>query len=237
MKMIVLGDIHANLPALEVCFAEAEKEGYDLLVHTGDVVGYGPFPRECLEFLDSRGIKGVRGNFDENIGWGNDTCGPTASLNGDSALAQLSFEWTARQMGIRDRRWLSDLPFELRIGRDGRRLAVYHASPVSLGEWLHESTSDYRLMEYADEAAADVVIVGHVHRCVHRRIGACHFVNAGSVGRLADDEPRTGYAVIETGPEIRVAFRRFAYDAERTVAAIKARGLPEELGLLFLGRD
>jgi len=237
MKLIALGDIHANLPALEVCFAEAEKEGYDRIVHTGDVIGYGPFPRECLEFVDRRGIEGVRGNFDENVGWGGDSCGPTAAVNGGAVLAQMSFEWTARHLGIREKRWLADLPFELRIERDGKRLVVYHASPVSLGEWLHESTPDHLLAEYGAEADADIVIVGHVHRCFHRRIGPWHFVNAGSVGRLASEEPQTGYAVIETGPEVRVTFRRFAYDVERTLGAIESRGLPEQIGLLFVGQD
>jgi predicted phosphodiesterase len=31
VKIIVLGDIHGNLPALEVALREARAEGYDLL--------------------------------------------------------------------------------------------------------------------------------------------------------------------------------------------------------------
>jgi predicted phosphodiesterase len=53
MRLVVVTDIHANLPALDVVLEDIAQQGYDLLVHTGDVIGIGPFPAECIERLCS----------------------------------------------------------------------------------------------------------------------------------------------------------------------------------------
>lgn len=229
MKTIVLGDIHANLPALEVCWEEAEKEGYDWIAHTGDVVGYGPFPGECAEFLHERNIPGARGNFDENVGWGGDESGARELDPAGSTLAEASFEWTCRHVDLRGRRWLADLPFEARSRDGGRRLAVYHASPIDLHTFLLHDMPEPRFIEYGEAASAEIIVLGHVHRAFHRKVEGRHFINAGSVGKPGDGNPQTGYAVIETDGDVRVSFRRFTYDLERTVRTLKERGAPAEL--------
>ena len=51
MRIIVITDLHANLPALEAVLAVVSTEGYDLLVHTGDAIAIGPHSPECLDLL------------------------------------------------------------------------------------------------------------------------------------------------------------------------------------------
>ena len=229
MKTIVLGDIHANLPALEACYEQAEREGFDWLVHTGDVVGYGPFPVECATFLRERAVPGVRGNFDDSIGWGNDESGARDPDAAERALAEASFRWTGRRIDLRSRRWLADLPFEIRRRDGARTLVIYHAGPIDLYSSLYADTPEPRFVEYGEAAEADVVILGHVHRPFHRKVRGWDFVNAGSVGRPRDGNPHTGYAVIETDGQVRVTFRRFAYDLDRAQRAVRELGLPEPL--------
>ena len=67
MKVAVLTDVHANLPALEAAFEQLERVGYDVAVHLGDAVGIGPFPVECVDLLHSMpNMRFVRGNHDED---------------------------------------------------------------------------------------------------------------------------------------------------------------------------
>src|SRR5207245_4241570 len=67
MKLIVLGDIHGNLPALEVALRESRAEGYDVVCHTGDLVGFAPFPEETVALVRAEKIPGVRGDLDESV--------------------------------------------------------------------------------------------------------------------------------------------------------------------------
>ena len=56
MKIAVLTDAHGNLPALEAALAAIRVMGCDVVYHTGDAVGIGPYPAECVERLLSAGV-------------------------------------------------------------------------------------------------------------------------------------------------------------------------------------
>ena len=49
----ILSDIHGNLEALHAVLADIEKQGARAIYCLGDVVGYGPNPRECLYLAQS----------------------------------------------------------------------------------------------------------------------------------------------------------------------------------------
>ena len=68
MKYLVFGDVHANLDALDVVLEEGRRRGVEACLFTGDLVGYGPSPLECiarLRELDAGGqLAWVAGNHD-----------------------------------------------------------------------------------------------------------------------------------------------------------------------------
>jgi putative phosphoesterase len=51
MKVLILSDVHGNLPALELVLKI--NFDVDLIVSIGDVVNYGPWSNECVELLDT----------------------------------------------------------------------------------------------------------------------------------------------------------------------------------------
>jgi predicted phosphodiesterase len=53
VRIAVLADIHANLPALRAVLAEVDHERVDAIVVAGDALG-GPLVRESLELLAAR---------------------------------------------------------------------------------------------------------------------------------------------------------------------------------------
>ena len=57
MKIALIGDVHANLPALEAVLADIGKQKVDAIWNTGDFVGYGAFPEEVVRRL--RQVKAV----------------------------------------------------------------------------------------------------------------------------------------------------------------------------------
>jgi hypothetical protein len=52
MRIALISDIHANLPALEAVLADIDGVGVDASVHLGDLVGYAPWPNELIEGSD-----------------------------------------------------------------------------------------------------------------------------------------------------------------------------------------
>lgn len=65
MRYLIFGDVHGNLPALEQLF-KIERGQFDLAISHGDVVNYGPWSNECVEFLeDNQSIISLAGNHEE----------------------------------------------------------------------------------------------------------------------------------------------------------------------------
>ena len=60
MRLAILSDIHANLPALEAVLADIEGAGVDEIWCLGDVVGYGAQPDECAALV-ARALRAVPG--------------------------------------------------------------------------------------------------------------------------------------------------------------------------------
>src|SRR5438105_3854120 len=63
MKAIV-SDIHGNLEALQAVLEDAARHGADDIYCLGDLVGYGPNPRECVD-LAMRWNLVLLGNHDQ----------------------------------------------------------------------------------------------------------------------------------------------------------------------------
>ena len=64
MRVAVLSDIHANLPALEAVLEDTDDAQIDELWCLGDVVGYGASPDECAALVRERCEPSLVGNHD-----------------------------------------------------------------------------------------------------------------------------------------------------------------------------
>jgi len=74
-RLAVVGDIHGNLPALQAALHDAKQRGAGLVVSTGDIVGYGPWPQGCIDLLREHGVPVAQGNYDRGVGEGLADCG------------------------------------------------------------------------------------------------------------------------------------------------------------------
>jgi len=48
VRLTLLSDLHANLPALDACLADAQTRGATHHAILGDIVGYGPHPQQVV---------------------------------------------------------------------------------------------------------------------------------------------------------------------------------------------
>ena len=54
MRTALISDIHSNLSALETVLADIDSRGVDRILSLGDIVGYGPDPKECVDLVAKR---------------------------------------------------------------------------------------------------------------------------------------------------------------------------------------
>ena len=231
-KIGVLGDIHGNLEALEAVLKALDAEGVKRLACTGDVVGYGANPSECLSLVRSRCETVVAGNHD----WG--AVGKKA-LDYFNSAAREAIDWTAARLSEEERLWLSSLP--LVVTREEYQLV--HASFNDPVEFIYIFETQEAEASFASQAGP-LAFFGHTHwpctffdgdparhsiqRVVPLDPPGRFLVNPGSVGQPRDSDPRAAYAVLDLDKRT-VTLRRVDYDIAAAAGKILAAGLPASL--------
>lgn len=238
-RIALIGDVHANLPALEAVLVHAHWHGAQAIWNMGDFVGYGAYPDEVVQRLRQEQALSILGNYDIKVlkfpkraeKW----------RNSKHPQKWLAFQWAYEHLSPRSRKYLRSLPEEIWTEQHGKRFLLTHGSPASNEEPLTPDTPDTRLEELTRLAAEkygappDAILCGHSHQAFARQVAGTWFINTGSVGRPHDGDPRTGYAILDLGPDrLAVEHYRLEYDVEKAVAAIRANSLPEAFAQMLL---
>ena len=84
----------------------------------------------------------------------------------------------------------------------------------------------------AEKAEADVMVYGHTHKPYRKDIGEKVFINAGSVGKPKDGDPRACVALVAVMTEgVAHKFLILSYAVEKVASTILASGLPSGLAV------
>jgi diadenosine tetraphosphatase ApaH/serine/threonine PP2A family protein phosphatase len=229
----VLSDVHGNLEALRAVLDDIAHHGVSAVTCLGDLVGYGPNPRECVDLAMAWQLV-LLGDHDQAA-----TAGPAESVR----LVNRAVLWTRSQLAVsvgdaqateRRLRFLAGRP---QTHREGGFLFV-HASPRDPlhEEIVPEDISCRAKMERIFALVERCCLTGHTHVSgvftegfryhtteevcgCYRLDGRKVLVNVGSVGQPRDDDPRACYVLLD-GDAGR--FRRVEYDVEATVRKIHA---------------
>lgn len=235
----IFGDIHGNIPALTAVLADMDQRGLAVLYCLGDLVGYGVQPNEVVEMIRARGIPTLMGNYDQGVGAGSDDCGCAYRDPAAEAMGKLSIAWTNAHTSADNKAFLRTFPPTIALQLGDLRVLLAHGSPRKVNEYLYEDRPAASLERIMDAAAADVLVCGHTHLPYHRVLpSGRHVVNAGSVGKPKDGDPRAGYVVLRAaGRDLSVEFVRVEYDIEAAATAIEATTMPHVFaGMLRAGK-
>lgn len=246
MKIALFSDIHANLPALEACLADLDRQRPDAVYCLGDLVGYHVWPNDVVELIQNRGIPVIMGNYDLGVGNNSDDCGCAYKTEEDKERGKISISYTNSVITDKVRHYLKTLPRHLNLdfNFDGEpfRMMLVHGSPRRVNEYLFEDREEQSLLRMMQQAGAHMLCCGHTHRPWYREMNVetdgkatrWHAVNIGSVGKPKDGDPRGCYVMLTLNGKnprynsgaISVEFIRFAYDVERSITALEASTLP-----------
>jgi diadenosine tetraphosphatase ApaH/serine/threonine PP2A family protein phosphatase len=227
MKAII-SDIHGNLEALQAVLADAERHGAEDIYCLGDLVGYGPNPRECVDLAMAWKVV-LLGNHDYWAVQHYPVC-----LG--SAIAERSIVWTRAQMaGPGDPCWefLTERP---QSHREDGVLFVHGSARNPLYDYVFpEDIFNQPKMERIFALVERYCFQGHTHipgvftedltfhspeevGGVYRLDGGKTMVNVGSVGQPRDGDWRACYVLLK---EDVVCFRRVEYDVGATAKKIR----------------
>lgn len=212
MLIALVSDIHGNLPALEAAFKVIDSEKPDLILSLGDVVGYGPKPAECVDFLRSRSIQNLMGNHDAGV-VGKQDLGlflePNHSL----------LKWTINQLSADQLNYLSSSPYTLE-NKELDFLAT-HASPFDPEKWRYiQSAIDGR--KILEQIPNKLCFVGHTHvpAVIPDRLGVFtvkpgvrYIINPGSIGQPRDSDKRASFGLFNLS---EFSYRNIRLDFNKT---------------------
>lgn len=214
LRVALIADIHANLPALEVVLAD--MPAVDHVCCLGDIVGYYiDFNAVCAR-LRALDISVIRGNHDAYV---------TGALEpAPQHAAAYRTAWTRGRLEPSHLDWLRGLPTTAQLFCEGVTLTLRHANPSDEERYLYP---DSALLDELQLPAGSILAVGHTHRPMVRRVGDGLLVNPGSVGQPRDWNPLASYAVLDL-PSGDFSVRRVAYDVEGYQRELVAHGLPQK---------
>ena len=247
-----ISDIHSNTEALEACLREIEKLGATRIICLGDVIGYGPEPRETLTRIMDICEFSLLGNHEH---------GAMFYASDFNPRARAAIDWTRDQLNRRDRPREENMAMWNYLGgmkeehREGDTLLVHGSPRDPVREYiLPTDASDRDKMRdcFSRFRGAQLCFVGHSHvpgvypegggylspsavGGVFRPNGKPALVNIGSIGQPRDGDPRASFVTYD-GDVVR--FHRIEYDYGRTMTKIRAIAeLPDYLAeRLAIGR-
>lgn len=249
MRIAFIFDVHGNLPALRAVLGEIEREGADLVLHGGDLVGWGPEPEAVVSMVAERDIRGVVGNHEL-------LC--QGIFTEDNALRNQSTAWTASALSESAMRFVSELPSQIVLDD----CLLSHANPAAWREppdascfpYLHGGEELLADKDAFADAPGATVVTGHLHvaavyaghlggRAVEVRemdaddyslecslnAGEWLFVTVGAVGKPRDGVPAANFAIMDTTAGT-IVLRRVQYDVKAVCERIRNQsGLPDVL--------
>ena len=249
MRVLLITDLHANLPATEAVLAHARQEGWDHALVLGDLVGYGADPAPVIDIV--RGLPNatvIRGNHDKVV------AGIESPVD-FNFVARQAAEWTTSVLDEERLAYLRELPRgPVSIEGYPITIAICHGAPWDEDYYIFDSDDAAGALEASH---AELTLFGHTHvqigfrevRASLRRVvtpvdaedlavgGATRMlINPGSIGQPRDGDPRAGYGILDTDRST-VRLHRVSYDIDAAQTRILDAGLHQSLAdRLALGR-
>ncbi|MBI2138691.1 metallophosphoesterase family protein [Candidatus Woesearchaeota archaeon] len=249
MAIAIISDIHGNRPALDSVLEDIRNRKISRVYCLGDIVGYGPSPKECVDKVRDSCEVIIRGNHDDRVG--NET-------SRFSRFAKATSLWTAAILREAEKQkngfgsyipWLNHLP----LIHQSRGCYFVHGSPLDpLWEYLEPSpymglteSRAKQIFSAVEEEKCKVAFVGHTHQqAIFRAPGKVvpfldYFggyipreeetliVNVGSVGQPREDDKQASYAVMHD--DGRIELIKLRYDTAKLLRAKARRVLAQNV--------
>lgn len=234
MKIAIVSDIHSNFEAVEAVSKAIDGMSVDAIYFVGDVVGYGPDPNACTQWVMENSDLAVMGNHDvAALG--------KIDIETFNPNARKAIIWNAEQLEDWAMSYISTLPMKT----SHESVTIVHANPQDPESWNYIFSLWDAEMNFS-HFESSFCFVGHSHQPVivgmdeakqvsvlagdsfTAEKGARYLINVGSVGQPRDGNPEACFGLLDT-EKGEFSFHRSPYDIKVTQDKMMGAGLPEPL--------
>lgn len=223
MELAVIGDIHSNYAALEICVEYIKNRNVDGLLFLGDYVSDCPYPDRTMQFL--RELKKsypcwfVRGNREESMlmhkygaddGWQLGRSSTGSLLYTCNSLTEQDFEFF-KSMNITELVETEGCP----------SLRICHGSPSAVRELLHMDMENTKVC--LEQSDTKILICGHTHLQGTYYYQGRRLINPGALGC----QGKAQFAILHAveGGEWKEEYISLAYPVEELCSDFRTSGL------------
>ncbi|WP_300675417.1 metallophosphoesterase family protein [Soonwooa sp.] len=231
IKIAIFSDVHGNLPALKTVLKDIKEKGIQYQFCLGDLVDFAPWCNEVIEIIRQENILCLLGNHDERIAFDQTLIPLEKHSEAETNARNQAINHTRKAISEENKNYLSQLPFNAKlnykVGKKHWKIQLVHASLNSNDTYIYESENDNTFRKLANEADADIVVMGHTHISFKKKIDDLWFVNCGSVGRSKEENRLASYLSINLFEDkIIPEIVQIPYPIEETIEAIENSEIP-----------
>jgi len=201
MVYLICGDIHGNLPALELMLSK-ENSNYDFFICHGDVVNYGPWSNECVELLNT--IKNsvlLQGNHEEYFLKG--------KYDGSNFIAKTFFNFCIQNF------------------TQINQIKEYKNSYIIKNYTIqHTLNNNYIYIDSDVHNIDNNYIIGHSHQQFTKQVGRFKLINTGSVGQNRTHINCINYIIYDDAKDM-VQLKYLLYDHKIIIDKMKNKNYPK----------
>jgi putative phosphoesterase len=199
MRVLVISDVHGNLPALE--YVLKQEKNVDLVVSLGDVVNYGPWSNECVELLETLDNKTlILGNHEENF--------ITGTYKGGNLVAKSFFEHCYPLFNVKSK--ISNYMKEFSLGNS---------------DFIHTINERYIFSDTQIKIKKNTFI-GHSHQIFSNMVDNFRLVNVGSVGQNRKNIDEINYVIWDKEKDL-VSLIKKHFINDKLINEMKALKYPD----------
>ncbi len=205
MKVVVFGDVHGNIVALERLFAIEQSET-DIFISHGDVVNYGPWTNDCVQFLQTvPNCNFLKGNHEHYFIEG--------AYDGKNSIAQTFYKHCYENFnpllvdvikGYQNKFELQDFTVQHTIGN----------------QYIFKDT------DISNITIENNFIIGHSHQQYHIKKDTFDIYNTGSIGQNREHIDLSCYLKYDTDTH-QMELKSFVHDIDKVINQMKADKYPQ----------
>ncbi|MCM8818998.1 MAG: metallophosphatase family protein [Candidatus Omnitrophica bacterium] len=243
MKIGIISDIHSNLEAFEVSLSYLEKNKVDKILICGDIIGYGPNPKECINLSNKIGASILRGNHEQGI--------IENDFSRFKQYAKITIEWTVKEIGQQVE--------EIKKWKDKEVFGDFWVVHASISDLFYKYIIKIEdTKEEFEKLENKICFIGHTHiPCVFKKnieTGETekiladfsgkidlkledkfkYIINVGSVGFPRDGLPFPCIGIYYYDEKF-FKLDRLEYNFEKTLKKVIEKGLPSKIGSFLKG--